>query len=708
MPALLILAVLLLLPATAAAADDADCLACHGERTAQSASGRSIHVDARARAGSAHAGLGCADCHTAHATFPHPRKAPKVACADCHDEAAQQVTGSVHGPLEAEACTGCHGDVHTLKALPKGGSEGAECASCHEGAVKALAGSVHARDDAHAGRDGASCRACHGPAHTTRAAQDAQSPAAKRNLPGTCARCHADASFQQRHQLALARPVETWERSVHARALRSGNDKAASCSDCHGSHAIRAAREPDSPVNPRHVVATCGRCHADVRQTYVTSVHGTAAERGVKDAPVCTDCHGEHAILAPDDPQSLVHPTRVVAATCGHCHADERLAARLNLPLDKVPAFRDSFHGLAGRSGSQTVANCASCHGVHNILPSSDPRSTVHVSNLARTCGACHPGAGERFAIGPVHVRPASASEHVVVRWARVFYLWIIPLTVGFMLLHHLLDFVAKLRRPRPRLDPSAELPRMNRHFRRAHLLVVLSFGTLVVTGFALKYPDAGWAAPLLALEGRWAVRGLVHRGAALLMTLALVYHVLHLALVPRHRRVLVELLPRWQDLRDLAGMLRYNLGRQSTRPHFGVFSYVEKVEYWAFMWGTVVMAGTGFLLWFNSWALRHVPTWALDAATVVHFYEAVLATLSIVIWHFYTVVFDPDVYPMDRAWLTGRTSAEHLRHTRPAYHAALVAALEARAQAASEAAEATERSSNPGPAPEEHAPDKP
>jgi cytochrome b subunit of formate dehydrogenase len=82
-------------------------------------------------------------------------------------------------------------------------------------------------------------------------------------------------------------------------------------------------------------------------------------------------------------------------------------------------------------------------------------------------------------------------------------------------------------------------------------------------------------------------------------------------------------------------------------------------------MWGTVVMAVSGLLLWFNSFALRNLPTWVTDAATAIHFYEAILATLAIVIWHFYMVIFDPDVYPMDLAWLTGRTNAEHFRRTR-------------------------------------------
>jgi cytochrome b subunit of formate dehydrogenase len=81
-----------------------------------------------------------------------------------------------------------------------------------------------------------------------------------------------------------------------------------------------------------------------------------------------------------------------------------------------------------------------------------------------------------------------------------------------------------------------------------------------------------------------------------------------------------------------------------------------------------VVMTLTGFLLWFNNFTLRHFPKWVSDASTAVHFYEAILATFSILIWHFYMVVFDPDVYPMDLAWITGKVPAEHYRHTCPAY----------------------------------------
>jgi hypothetical protein len=74
-------------------------------------------------------------------------------------------------------------------------------------------------------------------------------------------------------------------------------------------------------------------------------------------------------------------------------------------------------------------------------------------------------------------------------------------------------------------------------------------------------------------------------------------------------------------------------------------------------------MAASGLLLWFNSFSLRHFPKWVTDAATALHFYEAILATLSILIWHMYTVIFDPEIYPMDRAWITGMASACHVEH---------------------------------------------
>jgi len=659
--------------AAAAPASDADCLSCHGERGVGSKAGRSLFVDPARHKASVHAEIECTSCHEGISGYPHPKRVPKAACVSCHEDPGQEVGKSVHGDLEAESCTSCHGGAHEV--APPGKAPFAGCASCHEEAVADLQKSIHSPSS---GGDRPHCGSCHGPAHRILGSAEAASPVSKHTLADTCASCHANPDFLARHRIAFARPVEAYRLSVHGRAVKRGDPSAPSCSNCHGAHAIRAARDPAGKINHWNIPETCGSCHREIRDTYAASVHGEAVRRGVSGAPVCTDCHGEHSILAPSEPQSLVNPARVSSVTCGRCHGDERLAQKYNLPRDKVPAFADSYHGLALRAGAQSVANCASCHGVHNILPSTDPRSTVHPSNLARTCGTCHPGAGARFAIGPIHVRPAAGSEHPVVRLIRVAYLFLlIPLTLGFMVLHNALDFLAKLIRGVRRSGSSEQLPRMNLQFRIAHGLVVLSFPVLALTGFALKYPESWWAAPILAWEGKLAFRGLVHRVAGVALTASLLYHGVHLLLARRDRVILSHLLPGRKDLADLWGQLWYNLGRGATRPRFGKFSYAEKVEYWAFVWGTVVMAVSGFLLWFNTFTLRNFPTWVSDAATAVHFYEAILATLSILVWHLYLVVFDPEVYPMDLSWLTGRSSEDHLRHTRSAEYVERLKATE-------------------------------
>jgi len=661
-----------ILGASQGPAQNAECLACHGEKQMRSESGHSLSVDAAKQKASVHGSLDCTSCHTAIKEYPHPKRVPKVACVTCHSEPPAEVPKSVHGSLGAESCVSCHGGPHAIERATAVTPQ--KCAACHADAMRDYQASVHALARKNGAPDSPACQSCHGATHKILPSSDPASPAAKRNLPATCGACHANPDFLGRHPIPFARPVEAYRLSVHGRALAAGNHDAPSCSDCHSNHAIFAARDPRAKINHWNVPATCGTCHVQIKNTYEQSVHGQAVAHSVPDAPVCTDCHGEHTILAPGEPQSLVNPARVSSVTCGRCHADERLTQRYNLPADKVPSFQDSFHGLALRSGSQVVANCASCHGVHNILPSSDPRSTVNPANLARTCGACHAGAGQRFAIGPVHVRSATVTEHVVVKWIRLAYYILIPLALAFMLLHNLLDFLSKLIRGRPHAVHSAEeVTRMNLNFRIAHWLVVLSFPVLVITGSALKFPESWWAQPILQWESRLAFRGTVHRAAAVLLIAAMVYHAIHLIVSRRDRIILHFLRPGGQDLSELVGVVRYNLGLVKEAPRFGKFNYSEKIEYWAFVWGSVVMGVSGFLLWFNNFTLRHFPKWVADAATAVHYYEAILATLSILLWHFYTTIFDPDVYPMDRSWLTGQTSAEHLRRTRPAYYLELL-----------------------------------
>lgn len=296
---------------------------------------------------------------------------------------------------------------------------------------------------------------------------------------------------------------------------------------------------------------------------------------------------------------------------------------------------------------------------MHDILPSSDPRSRINPANLPATCGTCHPGAGATFAIGQVHVLPSARSTGVEY-WVRTIYLWAIALVIGFMAMHKALDWGRKARHwppPRP-LPPPPTRERMSRPLRWQHGLVMVSFPVLAYTGFALTYPESWWAAPLLRWESRLGLRGMLHRIAALVLLAALMWHAIHVALSRDLRARLRGLWPQWRDLRDLAERFAYYLGLRRAPPRTGTFSYIEKMEYWAFIWGMLIMTASGMPLWFSDVTLRYLPKWITDVATLIHFYEAVLATLAIVVWHLYWVMFDPEVYPMDWSWWNGRAPA--------------------------------------------------
>jgi cytochrome b subunit of formate dehydrogenase len=118
-------------------------------------------------------------------------------------------------------------------------------------------------------------------------------------------------------------------------------------------------------------------------------------------------------------------------------------------------------------------------------------------------------------------------------------------------------------------------------------------------------------------------------------------------------------MLPKLKDVKDVIGNLGYYLGVKKEKPKIARFGYAEKAEYWAVVWGTIIMGLTGLMIWFKIGVFGFLPRWWVDIALAVHFYEAVLATLAIIVWHFYQVIFDPDVYPVNFAFIDGRVSEE-------------------------------------------------
>jgi cytochrome b subunit of formate dehydrogenase len=198
----------------------------------------------------------------------------------------------------------------------------------------------------------------------------------------------------------------------------------------------------------------------------------------------------------------------------------------------------------------------------------------------------------------------------------------------------------------------------------------------LVITGFMLRYPEAWWVVGIRRLSaGAFELRSFSHRLASVIMVLSAVWHLGYLAFTRPGRKLFLDLLPRWRDVTDPWGVLKYNLGLAPVKPAFGRFSYIEKTEYWAMAWGTVLMAATGAILWFENTSMSHLTKLGFDIARTIHFYEAVLATLAIIVWHFYFVIFNPDVYPMNLSWLTGRMSEAEMLEEHPLQLAEMKAA---------------------------------
>lgn len=661
--------VLTAMPVHAQSVSDDRCMTCHGNRSLVRDSGArtSVHVDPAILAESPHRGLSCVECHRG-VTMTHAPSLPKVSCTSCHQKANDSVAVSAHsagGKMGGDGCKRCHG-AHRMSRAKKSGAS--FCATCHAKVVASYEHSVHGQARANGDDDASTCRDCHGGLHSIRPVRDPESPVNKANLAKTCGKCHSDRQLVARRRITIPEAVQLFERSVHGRSNRPDRPV---CDDCHGSHDMRRAGDMRSSIFRANIPFTCGKCHKQELHQYKMSVHGVALERGVTASPVCTDCHGEHLIRGAHDADSPVAAANVTK-TCSHCHEAEGIRETFGLPAGRLSTYKDSFHGLAARGGSPAVANCASCHSYHAILPSTDPRSSVSPKRLGETCGKCHPGAGTKFQMGPVHVAEATPDQPALY-WTRFVYMWLIGMTIGYMLLHNGLDFGRKIvghLRAQFSAAPAHHghattgrwFERMNLAERIQHAVLAVSFLTLVYTGFALKFPESWIFAWFARMEHGYELRSVVHRVAAVAMTAVSLFHVGYL-LTKRGRQLVVDLFPRPQDAVDILVHLLWLLGLRRSGARFDRFGYIEKLEYWALIWGTIVMTVTGVVLWFENESLTHLKMWMIDLATLIHYYEAWLAFLAIVIWHFYANIVNPEVYPMNWTWLTGRISEEQLKH---------------------------------------------
>ncbi len=590
---------------------------------------------------------GCLECHS-----PSNNGTPRL-------DGPPQLADSVHARLD---CTDCHQSISMEKLerespSPHGGkSSPVNCGECHEDALETYA--KHGRLEVGKDPDLPSCWSCHG-AHNILTASDRRSKVHPTNLPDTCRSCHTNVDLVKKHFILRDKSIKNYEGSVHGRATKKGLYVAAGCDDCHSAtdkngkrtaHRILSPADPQSTIYHFNIPDTCGTCHKYVTQDYWEGIHGQYVKNGSLDAPVCTTCHGEHGIISPREPLSPVSPRAVATDTCSPCHESALFNEKYGLPGGRLASYIDSYHGLKSKAGDVMVANCSSCHGAHRILPSSDPTSSIHANNLLATCGDCHPGISPDLAGTKIH---QSSGLHT--GWSAFFrelYIVLIIVTIGIMVLHNGADWLRHVRR----MTKTAFVQRLSANEVVQHWVLALSFTALVVSGFALRFSDAFWVKWLFGWEGGFEARGIIHRVSAIVMMLGAVWHIVYL-FTARGRHWFRDMVASRKDLSHIAQNLAYFAGRREEPPRFERFSYMEKIEYWALFWGTIIMSGTGVLLWFDNyfsdrWGL---PKGFLDVMLVIHYYEAWLAFLAIVVWHLYGTLFKPSVYPMNPSWLTGK-----------------------------------------------------
>lgn len=362
------------------------CQNCHGDRGILGASGDSaLFVAADVLTGTAHAQLGCADCHRGfEAGYPHTAEQKVVPCQTCHEQEGLDWRESVHAPNfatrgDAPTCVGCHGSHQVFRTT------------------------------------------------------DRQSPTHPLNVSALCGRCHGDpriiGSYFATEDKSQARTaVAQYFETVHGHALTdAGLTVSATCNDCHRAHKVLPASSPESSVNRDNIPGTCGTCHKGIVEVYAGSAHGLAERDGRKGpegqpAPVCVDCHSAHGIVRANEPAWHLG----VVEECGTCHAEV------------YKTYLETYHGKVTRLGSMLAATCADCHTPHDMRFTTDPKSSVNPANLVATCRGCHPAASANFTAFKPHADPSDPSTGIL-HWTWLFMTGLLIGVMAFFSLHTLL-----------------------------------------------------------------------------------------------------------------------------------------------------------------------------------------------------------------------------------------------------------------------------
>lgn len=609
----------------------------------------------------------CSSCHTSEkntAGFHSKQFISNETCADCHDEVEEinlSISNSIHKNL---LCIDCH--TYISKNFENHEEEPelalkAECSTCHTEIAKEHKNSIHGIMLNEGVSEAADCKDCHG-SHEILPPSELKSKVNPSNLAITCGNCHDDPKFAEKFSMSVSLPGKMYSQSVHGKLVIEKHENAATCTTCHGVHNIKNRVQEGSPIAPINVPNACIECHPKEVEEYKNSIHWTRVQRGINEAPVCNDCHSEHSIEEIKGEGKDNNQLAMQQRTCIRCHENSRIANKFGKEGGQVEQYLISYHGLATTRGHKAAAMCVDCHGIHSINNSGNPQASTHQNNVTATCQKCHTNASEVFAKSYSH-KTESDSARAIESTVRNIYFWLIIAVIGGMFLHNLIIFYHETRRKRNKEKNTVTMPRFTRNEVIQHILLALSFIILAITGFALKYPKSFWAEGLFSIGMTETIRQYTHRVSAVIMIILSLYHVFYLAFTARGRDVFLELLPKFDDIKAVVDNLSYYLRLSKQRPSFEQYDYAEKAEYWALIWGTLVMAATGLILWFPTLVGEWAPVWLIKVSETIHFMEAILATLAIIVWHWFFVIYRPSQYPMSFTWIDGKMPLEHYRH---------------------------------------------
>ena len=513
-------------------------------------------------------------------------------------------------------------------------------------------------------------------------AKDASQPVKKVD----CAQCHEQLwdQAQKAGNTANAGRLKTvvdnikaYKESFHARPNSEDKTKPnASCDNCHDTHTFAVPADKKSPQYAQWrlgIAKNCGTCHSEQLEAYATSVHGKEnLEKQNAKAAVCSDCHGAHTVTS-SSAQSF---KLAITSKCGSCHEEN------------LKTYKSTYHGQVSTLGYAHVAKCYDCHGSHEILRASDPKSKVSPENRLKTCQQCHnakKGLGDAPS-GFVSFQP-HGHGHDFNKYPQIWIAWqiMIQLLVGtfaFFWLHTILWFYREFQERRaaaaagPRVKASA-LPAhlKGKHIRRfspiwrfAHITFALSLMVLTLTGMPLFYPEVAWAPVIMNTLGGPKVAGLIHRVFAVIFAGVFFWHLIYLGLnIGRNWSSFKifgpnSMVPNLKDAKDMLGMFKWFFG-MGPRPSFDRWTYWEKFDYWAPFWGVTIIGVSGLVMWLPNLFGSFLPGWVFNVAAIFHGEEAFLAVVFLFTVHFFNNHFRPDKFPLEVVMFTGTFSLEEFKH---------------------------------------------